>query len=102
MTRKPTLLADVAELSNVLRAMDEWEAASGDLHSADGRRCFVNHLDDDAAEELAGLALTNLVRRVLEEKVTEGETGTLGEDTYAAAAPDPFPRPRAGRARAAA
>jgi hypothetical protein len=102
MTKRPTLLADVTELSNVLRAMDEWEAMGGDLNSAHGRRRFVDGLDDDATDEVAGLALTALVRRVFEEKkVAAGERGGPGRDTYPAA-PGFAPRPRQGSRRVAA
>jgi hypothetical protein len=101
MTNRPKLLADVAELSNVLRAMDNWEASGGDLNSARGRRCFVDGLDNDAADELAGLALTGLLRRVLEEKAAAGEGCTPGEDTYPAAL-SLGSRPRYGRRRVAA
>ncbi|NJC73917.1 hypothetical protein HC031_30015 [Planosporangium thailandense] len=68
MTKKPTLLADVAELRNVLSAMDVWEAAGGELGTEKGRRSFVDGLTPDVADELAGLALTGLLRTVLAER----------------------------------
>jgi hypothetical protein len=102
MTKRPTQLADVTELSNVLRAMDEWESAGGDLDSAHGRRRFVDGLGDDAADELAGLALTTLARTVFEaQKVAAGETRRPGRDTHPAA-PDLGTWPRREYRRAAA
>jgi hypothetical protein len=79
MTNRPRLLADVAELRKVLRAMDEWETAGGDLDSAHGRRRFVDGLDDDATDELAGLALTDLARTVFEERMAFEEKATARE-----------------------
>jgi hypothetical protein len=101
MTNRPKLLSDVAELSKVLRAMDEWEAAGGDLNGARDRRRFVDGLDNDAADELGGLALSGLVRMVLAEKVSAGERCKPGQDSFVAA-PDLGSRPRYGYRRVAA
>ncbi|GII24781.1 hypothetical protein [Planosporangium mesophilum] len=92
MTNRRTLLADVAELGNVLRAMDEWEAAGGDVTSAQGRRSFVDNLDDGATDELSGLALTKLARLVSEEQrrmFDERHT-----DDTSVTVPGPLPTPR--------
>jgi hypothetical protein len=92
MTKRPTLLADVTELRNVLHAMDAWGTASGDLTSTNGRRRFV---DDNATDELSGLALTRLARMVFTEKARTAETRMPGDDT-SPAAPDPVRVPRQG------
>ncbi|GAA1809161.1 hypothetical protein HC028_26050 [Planosporangium flavigriseum] len=84
MTRRPTLLGDVAELRNVLSAMGEWEAAGEGLDSAQDRRRFVDHLDEDTADELAGLALTNLARAVLQAKAAADETQPTSQETFPA------------------
>jgi hypothetical protein len=98
MPKRATLLTDMTELRNVLHAMDAWETAGGDLTSAHDRRCFTDGLDEDAADELAGLALTRLARTVFNEKAktrkTDMPSGDTG-DTYLAA-PDPVYVPRQG------
>jgi hypothetical protein len=101
MTKRPTLLADVTELHNVLRAMDAWETASGDLTSPEERRHFVGGLDDDATDELAGLALTRLARLVFETKAETEKTHMPGDHTDSAA-PDPACVPRQAHRRPAA
>ncbi|MGC9668652.1 hypothetical protein ACNTMW_19105 [Planosporangium sp. 12N6] len=80
MTDKPTLLADVAELRNVLRAMDDWESTDGDLTRAQDRERFVAGLDDDAAYELDGLALAGLARLVRAEQAAAAPVRPLVED----------------------
>jgi hypothetical protein len=90
MTKSHTLLADVTELRDVRHAMDAWETAGGDLTGAHGRRCFVDGLDNDAADELGGLALTRLARLVFEAKAETEKTHVPGDDTHPAA-PDGLP-----------
>jgi hypothetical protein len=72
--------------------MDEWEAAGGDVTSAHGRRSFLDDLDDDATDELSGLALTQLARlvseeqrRMFDERLTDNTSVTV---------PGPVPAPR--------
>jgi hypothetical protein len=100
MTRRPTLLADVTELSTVLRAMDDWEDACGDLDTTHGRRRFVDELGADALDELAGHALTRLLRRVLAEKAVAGEANRVGDDSRPTA-PDRPSWPTQARRRTA-
>jgi hypothetical protein len=100
MTRRPTLLADVAELGTVLRTMDQWEATGGDLDTAHGRRRFVDDLDADTLDELAGQALTGLLRRVLAEQSVAGESNGFSEEIHQAA-PDRHSWPKQGRRRTA-
>jgi hypothetical protein len=100
MKRRPTLLANVTELSTVLRAMDAWEAAGGELGTTHGRRRFVEDLDADALDGLAGRALTGLLRRVLAEKAGSGETNRFGDESHPAV-PDSPSWPRQGQRRTA-
>ncbi|GII22562.1 hypothetical protein [Planosporangium mesophilum] len=96
MIKTPTLLADVAQLRGVLRAMDAWETAGGDLTSVDDRRRFVASLDNDTADELDGLALTRLARLV---RAAKAETHTTAGVPRGAPGPAGLPRQGAtGRA----
>lgn len=98
MTQSHTLLADVTELHGVLHAMEVWETAGGDLTSAHDRRCFIDDLDNDAADELGGLALTRLARLVFAAKAETATTPMLGYDSHPVT-PDPVCLPRQGHRR---